>query len=59
MNVLELKKEIDDYIEAGGDKYCEVLIENLDGSPRKVRNVWYDEYSDEQMGEQMGGLVIR
>lgn len=55
MTVLELKKEIDDYIEAGGDKYANVLIDDDNyPAPRMVLEVAYREYD-----EATGGLVIK
>lgn len=42
MTVLELKKEIDDYIEAGGDKYCPVVMYDV-GLGGEVRLTMYME----------------
>lgn len=53
MTVLELKKEIDDYIEAGGDKYCDVFVDGIDWGWCRIREVFFDIRDDE------GGLVIR
>lgn len=56
MTVLELKKAIDDYIEAGGDKHCQVYVNQL-RPENTVDGVEYVE--DEYRVNLMGGLMIR